>query len=143
VDDSTIYTNSKSYNVPSDLGRNSSQFRKNSTTDTVLGIATLGLYIYYLNYVQQLNYIPNRSLIPVNKSADTISSLLFAIVVATLVHTYVMQPYTIPTSSLEKSLLVGDFLFVSKFHYGARTPMTSVALPMVHDTIPVVHKNHT
>ncbi|MGB2165538.1 MAG: signal peptidase I, partial [Flavobacteriaceae bacterium] len=39
-------------------------------------------------------------------------------------------------SSLEKTLLVGDYLFVSKFHYGARTPQTSVALPMVHDTIP-------
>jgi signal peptidase I len=114
-------------------------FGKNTTLDTVLGIATLGLYIYYLNYTQKLNYISNRSLIPTNKSADTISSLLFAIVVATLVHTYVMQPYTIPTSSLEKSLLVGDFLFVSKFHYGARTPMTAVALPMVHDTIPVLH----
>jgi signal peptidase I len=114
-------------------------FGKNTTLDTVLGIATLGLYIYYLNYTQKLNYISNRSLIPANKGADTISSLLFAIVVATLVHTYVMQPYTIPTSSLEKSLLVGDFLFVSKFHYGARTPMTAVALPMVHDTIPVLH----
>ena len=49
-----------------------------------------------------------------------------------------MQPYTIPTSSLEKSLLVGDFLFVSKFHYGARVPMTTVAAPMVHDTIPII-----
>lgn len=115
-------------------------FGKNTTLDTVLGIATLGFYIYYLNYTQELNYISDRSLIPTNKGADTISSLLFAIVVATLVHTYVMQPYTIPTSSLEKSLLVGDFLFVSKFHYGARTPMTAVALPMVHDTIPLLHK---
>jgi signal peptidase I len=47
-----------------------------------------------------------------------------------------MQPYTIPTSSLEKTLLIGDFLFVSKFHYGARAPMTTVAAPMVHDSIP-------
>ncbi len=115
-------------------------FGKNTTKDTLLGIATFGLYIVYINYTQPLNHIPNRSLIPTNKGADTISSLLFAIVVATIVHTYVMQPYTIPTASLEKSLLVGDFLFVSKFHYGARTPMTAVALPMVHDTIPLLHK---
>ena len=115
-------------------------FGKNSTTDTVLGIATLGLYVAYVNYTQPLNHIPNRSLIPENKGADTISSLLFAIVVATIVHTYLMQPYQIPTSSLEKSLLVGDFLFVSKFHFGARVPMTTVALPMVHDTIPLLHK---
>jgi signal peptidase I len=50
-----------------------------------------------------------------------------------------MQPFTIPSSSLEKSLLVGDFLFVSKFHYGARVPMTTVAAPMVHDTIPLLN----
>ena len=115
-------------------------FGKNTTTDTLLGVATLGLYVTYVNYTQPLNYITERSLIPTNKGADTISSLLFAIVVATIVHTYVMQPYTIPTSSLEKSLLVGDFLFVSKFHYGARVPMTTVAMPMVHDTIPLTHR---
>ncbi len=114
-------------------------FGKNSTLDTVLGIFTFGFYIYYLNYTQKLVYIENRSLEPSTKTADTIGSLLYAIVVATLVHTYVMQPYTIPTSSLEKSLLVGDFLFVSKFHYGARTPMTPVAAPMVHDTLPLIN----
>ena len=54
-----------------------------------------------------------------------------------MVHTYFMQPYTIPSSSLEKSLLIGDYLFVSKFHYGARIPMTTIAAPMIHDTIPL------
>ena len=115
-------------------------FGKNSTLDTILGIATLGLYIYYINYTQDVKHIENRSLHPANKGADTVSSLLFAIVVATLVHTYVMQPFTIPTGSLEKTLLIGDFLFVSKNHYGARTPMTTVAAPMVHDTIPFINK---
>jgi signal peptidase I len=115
-------------------------FGKNSTTDTILVLVTLGLYIYYVNYTQKLNHVTDRSLTARTKAGDTISSLLFAIVVATLVHTYVMQPFTIPTSSLEKTLLVGDFLFVSKFHYGARTPMTTVAAPMVHDTIPVINK---
>jgi signal peptidase I len=119
-------------------------FGKNSTLDTLLGVLTLGFYIYYINYTQKLVYIQNRSTEPTNKTADTVSSLLFAIVVATLVHTYVMQPYTIPTSSLEKSLLVGDFLFVSKFHYGARTPMTPIAAPMVHDTLPLLNvKSYT
>ena len=51
-----------------------------------------------------------------------------------------MQPYVIPSSSLEKSLLVGDFLLVSKYNYGARVPMTTIAAPMVHDTIPVLKK---
>ncbi|WP_445452221.1 signal peptidase I [Flavobacterium sp. 25HG05S-40] len=113
-------------------------FGKNSSTDTWLGIFTFGLYIYYINYTQNVTHIKDRSLVARTKTGDTVSSLLFAIVVATLVHTYVMQPYTIPTSSLEKSLLIGDFLFVSKFHYGARTPMTTVAAPMVHDTLPLI-----
>ena len=113
-------------------------FGKNSTADTWLGIFTCGLYIYYINYTQDVKYVADRSLVATTKTGDTVSSLLFAIVVATLVHTYVMQPYTIPTSSLEKTLLVGDFLFVSKFHFGARTPMTTIAAPMVHDTLPLV-----
>ncbi|HOZ76253.1 MAG TPA: DUF5684 domain-containing protein, partial [Flavobacterium sp.] len=61
-------------------------FGKNSTTDTILAIATLGFYVAYINYTAKLNHIPDRSLIPENRGADTISSLLFAIVVATLVH---------------------------------------------------------
>jgi len=113
-------------------------FGRKSTADTWLGIFSFGLYLYYINYTQEVTYMADRSSVATTKTGDTISSLLFAVVVATLVHTYVMQPYTIPTSSLEKSLLIGDFLFVSKFHYGARTPMTTVAAPMVHDTLPVI-----
>ena len=111
-------------------------FGKNSTTDTILVILTLGFYIFYVNYATDAVYQEDRSLQPGSAAGEWISSVLFAVVAATIVHTYVMQPFTIPTSSLEKTLLVGDYLFVSKFHYGARTPITSVAFPMVHDTIP-------
>lgn len=113
-------------------------FGKNKPMDTFLGIVTLGFYIYYINYTQDVRYVEDRSLKPKNATADTVSSLLFAVIVATFVHTYFIQPYTIPSSSLEKSLLIGDFLFVSKVNYGARVPMTAVAAPMVHDTIPIV-----
>ncbi len=115
-------------------------FGKKSTLDTVLGIFTFGLYVMYVNYTQKLDYIKDRSVLPENRTADTISSLLFAIIVATLVHTYFIQPYTIPTASLEKSLLIGDFLFVSKLNYGPRVPMTTVSLPMVHDSIPLTKR---
>lgn len=115
-------------------------FGKKSTLDTILGIFTLGFYIYYVNYTQKLEYNANRKLTPENRTADTVSSLLFAIIVATLVHTYIVQPFTIPTSSLEKSLLIGDFLFVSKVNYGPRVPMTTIALPMVHDSIPLTKR---
>ena len=113
-------------------------FGKNTYLDTFLTIITLGFYSYYLNYIEDVKYIPNRDINPKSTSGEWTSSIIFAIIAATLVHNYVMQPYTIPTSSLEKSLLVGDFLFVSKFHYGARVPMTTVAAPMVHDTIPFI-----
>ena len=115
-------------------------FGKRSQLDTALGILSCGLYIYYVNYTQKLEYNKERNVHPTNKTADTVSSLLFAIIVATFVHTYFVQPYTIPTSSLEKSLLIGDFLFVSKVNYGARIPMTTVALPMVHDSIPLTKR---
>jgi len=111
-------------------------FGRNSYLDTWLAVCTLGLYIYYLNYFGDLSYIENRSLKPKTALGDWIGSIVFAVIVATLVHTYTIQPYTIPTSSLEKTLLVGDYLFVSKLHFGARIPMTVVAVPMVHDSIP-------
>lgn len=113
-------------------------FGKNSTVDSFLAVLTLGLYTYYINYLTNVKYIENRSLKSRTELGEWVSSIVFAIVAATLVHTYFMQPYTIPTSSLEKSLLIGDFLFVSKFHYGARAPMTTVAAPMVHDSLPLV-----
>jgi signal peptidase I len=112
-------------------------FGKNSTTDTLLTLLSLGLYIYVINYRDQSDYIENRSLQPRTAFGEWFSSILFAVVIATLVHTYFIQPYIIPTGSLEKTLLTGDFLFVSKYHYGARVPQTAVSFPMVHDTIPV------
>tara|TARA_R110002020_G_scaffold203146_5_gene406573 strand:- start:16711 stop:18405 length:1695 start_codon:yes stop_codon:yes gene_type:complete len=113
-------------------------FGKNGLLDTWLVILTLGFYIYYINYTQDVAYIKDRSTHPTTALGEWVSSIVFAIVAATLVHTYFIQPYVIPTASLEKTLLVGDFLFVSKFHYGARTPMTTVAAPMVHDTLPIL-----
>ncbi len=113
-------------------------FGKNSSKDKWLVILTLGLYLAYLNYMEidRLTYQPEHK----NEKETLLGSLVFAIIAATIVHTYFIQPYTIPTASLEKSLLIGDYLLVSKFHYGARPPITTMALPMVHDTIPVIHK---
>lgn len=115
-------------------------YGKDSKLDALLCIVTLGFYLYYLNYIAGVNYIENRQLKPKTAAGEWITSILFAIVAATIVHTYFFQPFVIPSSSLEKSLLVGDFLIVSKIHYGARAPMTTVAAPMVHDTIPVLGK---
>ena len=110
-------------------------FGFNSFKDTALTVLTGGLYLYYINYATDAPHIKGRDINPKSSSGEWTSSLLFAIVAATIVHTYFMQPFVIPSSSLEKTLLVGDWLFVSKFHYGARTPITTVATPMLHDTI--------
>ena len=112
-------------------------FGKRSTTDTFLTLISFGLYLYTINYNNQLEHIKDRSLKPRTNFGEWFSSILFAVVIATLVHTYFIQPYIIPTGSLEKTLLTGDFLFVSKYHYGARVPQTAVSFPMVHDTIPL------
>ena len=113
-------------------------FGKNSVKDKFLVLLTFGLYIYTINYSKKPKHIADRNLKHKTGLGETVSSILFAIVAATIVHNYLIQPYIIPTGSLEKSLLIGDFLFVSKFHYGARAPMTAVSLPMVHDTIPIL-----
>lgn len=62
-------------------------------------------------------------------------SVLFAVVAATLIRWLFFEAYTIPTGSMERSLLVNDFLFVSKLHYGSRVPMTPLQVPLTHQKI--------
>ena len=111
-------------------------FNHNSKLDRILVIVTLGFYIYYISYVSnKKKYISQISFSNFERS---FGSIIYAIVIATIVHNYIIQPFVIPTGSLEKTLRVGDFLLVSKFHYGARIPSTLVSFPMVHDTIPII-----
>ncbi|MBD1398914.1 signal peptidase I [Pontibacter sp. JH31] len=74
---------------------------------------------------------------PAKKSAlrEWGNALMFAVVVSTLFRWATFEAYAIPTSSMEKSMLVGDRLFVSKLHYGSRTPMTPLQVPLTHQTI--------
>lgn len=66
---------------------------------------------------------------------EWLDAMLFAVIAATLIRWLLLEAYTIPTPSMEKSLLVGDFLFVSKIHYGARTPETPLQVPLTHQKI--------
>jgi signal peptidase I len=72
---------------------------------------------------------------PKSKAREWWDAILFAVVAATLIRWLIMEAYTIPTPSMEKSLLVGDFLFVSKFHYGTRTTTTPLQIPLTHQKI--------
>lgn len=67
---------------------------------------------------------------------EWIEALLLALIAATIIRTFLIEAYTIPTSSMEKTLLVGDYLFVSKLNYGPRIPITPLAFPLAHNTMP-------
>jgi signal peptidase I len=72
---------------------------------------------------------------PKSKIREWGDAILFAVIAATLIRWLIMEAYTIPTPSMEQSLLVGDFLFVSKFHYGSRTTTTPLQVPLTHQKI--------
>ncbi|NLZ95737.1 MAG: S26 family signal peptidase [Bacteroidales bacterium] len=74
----------------------------------------------------------------VRKALEWIDAIVFALIAVYFINTFFFQNYQIPTSSLEKSLLVGDFLFVSKMSYGPRSPMTPLSFPLAQHTMPVV-----
>ena len=68
---------------------------------------------------------------------EWLDAAVFAIVAATLIRIFLFEAYTIPTASMEGSMLVSDYLFVSKLSYGPRIPMTPLAIPLVHNTMPI------
>jgi signal peptidase I len=72
-----------------------------------------------------------------SKTREWFDALIFAVIAATIIRTFLLEAFTIPTPSMEKSLLVGDFLFVSKVNYGARTPMTPLSFPFAHQELPI------
>ncbi|HMT00311.1 MAG TPA: signal peptidase I [Saprospiraceae bacterium] len=86
----------------------------------------------------QLNNLLKQN--PYQKSAlrEWVESIVFAVFAAAFIRMFLIEAYVIPTSSMEGSLNVGDYLFVSKAHYGIRTPMTIAMFPLLHNTIPVL-----
>jgi signal peptidase I len=70
-----------------------------------------------------------------SKLREWVDAIVFAVVVATFLRWLLLEAYTIPTPSMEGSLMTGDFLFVSKLHYGARTPKTPLQIPLTHQKI--------
>ena len=98
------------------------------------------VYFPYVGFSANERYAGDVVVKNYKKSAsrEWIDAAAFAIVAATLIRTFVFEAYTIPTPSMEKSLLVNDFLFVSKSAYGPRIPNTPIAMPFVHHTMPFV-----
>lgn len=104
----------------------------------------LGLLVIYDIYISKWFYrhvwSKNEELCRRSKLYKTvyewINAIVFATVVASLVHIFIFQMYVIPTSSMEKSLLIGDYLYVSKVTYGPQMPNTPLSFPFVHHTMP-------
>lgn len=90
------------------------------------------------------HYIPwgawKRSKNPaVRNVLEWVDDIVFALVAVYFINLFVFQNYQIPSSSLEKSLLVGDYLFVSKLSYGPRVPNTPISFPLVQNTLPILN----
>jgi signal peptidase I len=79
---------------------------------------------------------------PYKKGAprEWVESIVFAVFAASFIRMFLIEAFVIPTPSMEGSLNVGDFLFVSKAHYGIRTPMTVAMVPLLHNQIPIINK---
>jgi signal peptidase I len=95
------------------------------------------IYFPHLGFSNEEKYLGTLILGKYKKSVirEWIDAAVFAIIAATLIRTFVFEAYAIPTPSMEKTLLVNDFLFVSKIAYGPRLPNTPLAVPFVHENI--------
>ncbi len=96
------------------------------------------IYLPYLGFSKDVRWGGKEVVARYKKSAtrEWIDAAVFAIVAATLIRTFVFEAYTIPSESMEKTLLVNDFLFVNKMSYGPRLPITPLSFPFVHNTLP-------
>jgi signal peptidase I len=120
-------------------------FAKNSFLEHVGAIAVPFLLFPVWGFDKKTKYLGQsateefKKKHPFKKSAgrEWADAVIFAVVAATLIRSLFLEAYTIPTASMEKSLLVGDFLFVSKLNYGPRIPMTPIAFPFAHHTMPI------
>ncbi len=116
------------------------KFGKNSIGQKFLTVLLPFIYMAVVNYDKNTEVDEPPFLLPgeeiEEKKKDTfLGSITFAVVFATLIHVFITQPFGIPTGSMERTLLVGDFLFVNKLNYGFRAPMRPVAIPFLQGTI--------
>jgi signal peptidase I len=94
-------------------------------------------YLPWLSFQnQEWVELDDRQKIKKSTLREWTDAIVFAVIAASIIRIFLVEAYTIPTSSMEKSLLVGDFLFVSKMAYGPKNPQTPIAFPFVHHTLP-------
>ena len=116
------------------------KFGKNKTGEKILTVVLPFIYMATVNYSEKTELDEPQFMLPgedveEKKKESFMGSITFAVVFATIVHTFITQPFGIPTGSMERTLLVGDFLFVNKLNYGYRLPMRPLAIPFLQGTI--------
>ena len=117
------------------------KFGKSLIKDQLLTVFLPFIYMAIVNYSKDVEIEDENNLFLTEeeknaKKKDTfLGSITFAVVFATIIHVFVTQPFGIPTGSMERTLLVGDFLFVNKWSYGYRLPMRPVAIPFLQGTV--------
>ncbi|RTL54802.1 MAG: signal peptidase I [Sphingobacteriales bacterium] len=96
------------------------------------------IYFPYLGFSKDVRWVGEKAVKQYKKSVarEWIDAAVFAIVAATIIRTFVFEAYVIPTGSMEKTLMVHDFLFVNKMAYGPRIPETPLSFPFVHNIMP-------
>ena len=114
-------------------------FDKTEASDQVLAALFPYIYMPWLAYKTDNKWTKPADRAIIKKSAirEWVDAIVFAVIAASIIRIFLMEAYTIPTSSMEKSLLVGDYLFVSKMAYGPKSPQTPIAFPFVHHTLPL------
>ena len=114
-------------------------FKKVSIIHHTLTVLVPFIYLPYLGVSVNEKWHGTEALLHYHKSAsrEWVDAAVFAIVAATIIRTFIFEAYVIPTESMEKTLLVNDFLFVDKVTYGARIPQTPLSFPFVHNTLPM------
>lgn len=112
-------------------------FGKYSYLNQSLGVILAPFYMVYIAF-SNTTYKGKATALPKRKrtvSQEWFEAIVFAVFAATFIRWVFMEAYVIPTPSMERSLLVGDFLFVSKINYGPRTPKTPLQIPLTHAKI--------
>ncbi len=119
-------------------------FGKFDFSSHVLVVLFSPIYFLYLGFAGSEIYIgPDRVEAfkqnhPKSAGREWLDAIAFAVIAATIIRWFFIEAYTIPTSSMEKSLLIGDFLFVSKVNYGPRVPNTPLSFPFAHNKMPIL-----
>jgi len=113
-------------------------FKKYGLLEQFLAVVVPFIYFPILGFKEEEIFTPAHKREKIEKGfvREWVDAIVFAVVAATIIRTFLLEAYTIPTSSMEKSLLVGDYLFVSKIAYGPKAPNTPLSFPFVHHTLP-------